>query len=219
MEQEIKIEQSEDLAYWVGLMQTDGCIYKRKECKSWVISFTIGTKSLPMLEKFKLLTKSMFGIDGKITKKSEGIWQYRVTVTKLLEVFRELGIKFGDPPKPPIWCQSSSETTGSYLAAVIDGDGDIRVKRPKYPQCVIRIHSGREQQDLIKSIEEILKCSISVTPRYRVVEYKGRIIKGLCFDLEFYVSSKSEDFIKTYVLPKMTIKHKVQKLSEFLSNN
>lgn len=222
MEKEIKIEPSEELAYWTGIAQSDGWLYheKRRERSSFEVGLRVGRRSLPMMLKFQRLSKTLFLRDAKITKvKYREAWDFAIGAKNLLHLFEKWDIRFGDPPKPPIWCLYEPRFFGSYLAGIIDGDGDIRIKRPKYPQCIIRIHSGRKQEDLSKAITELLRCSVYITPRRRIVEFKGRIIRGLCFDLEFCVSSKSSEFVRTYILPKMTLQHKSQKLSEFLSNN
>jgi len=49
--EEVKqLEPSEDLAYWVGVMQTDGSLVKWKD--EVCAKVGVGLNSLPMLEKF-----------------------------------------------------------------------------------------------------------------------------------------------------------------------
>lgn len=149
------------MAYWLGVMQTDGSLYKRSCSDSWKIGLGVADKSLPMLKKFSSLSKELFGMERKIIERGK-YWYYDVTVTKFMKIFQTLHLVFSDPPKPPEWCVSSLDLFGAYLAGVIDGDGDIRIRRPAYPQCAIRISSGSYQIDLRDAIERKLKCGVSV---------------------------------------------------------
>lgn len=64
MEQELRIEPSEELAYWIGAMQTDGSFwrYYRKEKHHFEFRLAMGvaTKSLPMLQKVAELSAKIF---------------------------------------------------------------------------------------------------------------------------------------------------------------
>ena len=215
MEKEFPL--SEDLAYWIGVVQTDGYFKKRKYKKrkgytGFFIKVRVSSKSLPMLRKFKQLSKKLFARDAIIYKdKNRDEFECTIGVKKLLDIFQNLDIDFSDPPTPCEWMKNP-EFFGPYLAGVIDGDGNVRIKRPKYPQCVIRIGSGSEQTELAESIREILNCSVSITPQERDSVLNERKIHGRWFDLEFYVSSKNFKFIQRCVLPHMTIHHKIEKL-------
>lgn len=53
MKEEMKIKISQNLAYWVGVMQTDGCLYKSKNSNSWNINIDVSEKSLDMLKNLQ----------------------------------------------------------------------------------------------------------------------------------------------------------------------
>lgn len=129
-------------------------------------------------------------------------------------------MKIKDPPRPPLWIIDRKHLAGAYLAGVIDGDGDIRIKRKKYPQCAIRITSSKPQLSLSKFIRFVLGCSVSITHMKRKVFIKmsRKFVNGEYYVLEFLVSSKNKDFIKRFVLPEISLKWKKEKLTKFLNN-
>lgn len=223
MEQEIKVEPSEDLAYWIGAIQTDGSLWKyyRKEKRHFEFRLAMGvaTKSLPMLQKVVELSAKIFKRYGKAYKRAtEDQWDYYIQVKQLLSVFERLDIRFGDPPKPPIWCLEKPRFFGAYLAGAIDGDGCVRVGRPKYPQCFVTITSGSRQIELSESIKEILKCSVFQKEFYqrRFVKSLGRIVEGKWCVLEFCVSAKTAKFILDFVVPHLQLIYKKERLEDFI---
>ncbi len=229
MEKEIKVEPSEDLAYWVGAVQSDGCLtkytvkrdkYRDKREIRIELSFHISSKSLPMLEKFKDVSEKIFDRHAQIWKVS-GREEYRfhITVKRLLPLFKLLDITLSSPFfTPPKWAFQEFRFFGAYLAGLIDGDGDIAVKRPKYPQCAITISSGSFQDILSKSITKILGCFVHQAKDFRISIMKdtGQIIRGTRHRLAFYVSSKTSRFILDFVTPHLQLEYKKKKLEEFI---
>jgi hypothetical protein len=136
-------------------------------------------------------------------------------VNSFLSLFEELDISFKDPPKPPNWAKN--ELFGAYLAGLIDGDGDVRITRPKYPQCVIRISSSKKQADLKEFIEKIMNCKVSINNHFRETKIGERTIKGRWSTLEFYVSSRNKEFIMKYVLPNIALEYKKNKILEYVN--
>ncbi len=62
--------KSTDLAYWVGVAQTDG-YFKRQFVKSkkvtrYFIRLDVGSPSIEMLNKFQSLSQKIFSIKGTI---------------------------------------------------------------------------------------------------------------------------------------------------------
>jgi len=217
----MKIEASEELAYWMGVVQSDGCfsIINRKYRKEsgYGISLGVGKKSLPMLYKFKELCKILFNRDSKINKsKNRESWNFKIGVKRLLPQFENLDISFKDPPKPPNLCINNPELFGAYLAGIIDGDGSIRIKRKKYPQCMIKITSGKSQNELAEFIRRFLTCAVSITFFEEERILNERVIHGKWYELEFLTSSKNYKFIKMHVLPNLTIPHKKERLKEYI---
>lgn len=220
MEQELKIEPSEELAYWVGVAQSDGCLYKyldRGKTVQFRIVFGVHLKSLPMLERFRDISKILLNRDGKIIKTKKVEWVYHIGVKSLLPYFDKLDIKFGKFI-PPAWTLEKSEFFGAYLAGIIDGDGTIGIKRPKYPQCLISITSGSVQVDLERAIKDIMKCSVFQMEHYqkRFIKTLGRIVEGKWWHLEFCVSSKTAEFVLEHILPHLQLEYKRKKLETFI---
>ena len=209
----MEIKPSKELAYWVGVVQSDGCLYGNR------IYLGVKSRSFPMLEKFAEISKIIFRTNNQIRQRSKsepGVRCFRFTVSKFISQLKNLDIKFGDPPKPPLWVTKKSEFFGAYLAGIIDGDGSIRIKRKKYPQCMVKITSGKRQDKLATSIKNFLNCAVSITSYKKDKILDGRIIKGKWYELEFLVSSKNCRFVKLYILPHLTIIHKKEILEEYI---
>ncbi len=217
----MKIKPSVELAYWTGVVQSDGSFQKyfnkRKKKISVNVYLTVSKKSLLMLKKFQKISKTVFSRKSKIFKlHKRNSYELHIGVKNFLKDFEKLNIIFGDPPFPPKWTLKNKKFFGAYLAGLIDGDGDVRIKRKKYPVCVIRITSGSLQAKLAKAIIHALRCAVSVTPKYREVKFKNYLIKGHFSQLEFLISKKNSVFIKNYILPQIQIKHKSNLLRGFL---
>ena len=106
---------------------------------------------------------------------------------------------------------------GAYLAGVIDGDGDIRLKIPQYPQCVIRINSGFYAENLLYSLKSKLNINTSILKQYNENTYEDRKISGYSYGLEFCVSSKNCDFFERYVLDNMSLFYKKDKITNHIN--
>jgi hypothetical protein len=213
MKSELEIKPSEELAYWVGVVQTDGCLSQNR------ISLAVKDVSLPMIEKFTKISQNIFHIQNTIKQRSRNevdVKFIRFSATKYLKYFKKLDIKFGDPPEPPSWIVQNSNFFGSYLAGVLDGDGCITITKSPYRRCLIRIISGEEQTILAKCIENILNCSTYFSHRKATKFFHNRKIRGSWVELGFTVSLKNYEFIKKFLLCNLAIVHKKEKLTNFI---
>lgn len=203
-----------------SVVQSDGCLieYKEKGRKKprHDVSLIVSEKSLPMLLKFRELSRELFKRNSKIWKLSKGnYWGMHIRVNNLLRIFEDADINFGDPPIPSHWIMKNDGFFGAYLAGVIDGDGNADIKRPKYPQLLIRITSGKSQTFLAKAIKQKLNCSVNIYHRVADKILRNQKIHGEWFELHFLVSSKNYKFVKRYVLPHVEISHKKDLLEGF----
>jgi hypothetical protein len=218
----MKIQTSEELAYWIGVVQSDGSFkkYLKKDRGRfrYEISLGVSHQSLPMLKKFQKLSKKIFNRNAKIFKlRNKNRWDFAIGIQSLLDTFKNLDIKFSDPPVPTKWVTENLLLFGAYLAGIIDGDGSIRIKRKKYPQCMVKITSGKSQNELANSIRNFLNCAVSITPYRGDRMLNGKIITGKWYELEFLVSSKNYKFVSSYILPNLTIVHKKEILEECIA--
>ena len=167
-----------------------------------------------MIKKFREIFNYYFNRNVSIQKdKNKNRFSFRTSINRLLTEFTQLEIL----PKnisPPQWIQNI-ELFGAYIAGLIDGDGNICIKRPKYPQCRIRITNERKQKELAFFIQKIFNCSTTLTPVKKDSVLNGRKIHGEAYDLEFYVSKKNIYYIKKFVYPYIQIKHKRKTLERF----
>lgn len=216
-----------ETAYWIGVLHSDGkrvCYYLQKNGKRylrWEVALEVSPNSFPMLERFVQIFETKFGRKLKIHRLSNGKYKVGTSVKRLIETFEELGIHFRGTAIPS-WMKDDTKSFGAYLAGRIDGDGDIRIKgrigklRPT-PQCVIRITDGSPQIELKSAIEKHLKCKALITKRSGKSIYKGRIINGEWYTLEFLVSRKNIEFIEQYIFPNLTIPHKRLKMKRYFA--
>jgi hypothetical protein len=209
MKSELDIKPSEELAYWIGVVQTDGCLNvyhdKRRNKTCMRISVDVGKKSLPMLEKFRNISETNLGSKIRIYKCKNEVFKCTLGAKKFTKIFKQLDINLSDPPTPPFWTLNNDEFFGAYLAGIIDGDGSINIIRQNL-KGRIRIFSQNKQDQLIKDIRNILNCSVNT-----------RFSNG-CYHLEFKISSKNYKFLKSFFLKHLTITHKRIKLENFLND-
>jgi len=98
----------------------------------------------------------------------------------------------------------------------LDGDGSIAIKRPRYPQCSIRISSGSKQFELAKFIRMVLKCSVWISSYKSKKKIGERISDCKWCDLEFLVSSKTYRFFKDFALPCIQLGYKKRLIESYI---
>lgn len=223
MIENLSLQPSEELAYWVGVVQSDGsfCSYVERSTGKIKCTISVGVseKSLKMLEQFGRLSFLLFKRKGSIFKsKTRKVFYSKIGVKNCIRIFQGLGIKFGDPPIPPIWTMQKPEFFGAYLAGLIDGDGTATIKRPKYPQCSIRISSGSKQLKLAEYIRNILKCSVWISSYKNKKRIDDKIYDCKWTDLEFLVSSKTYNFFINFILPYIQLDYKKDKIERYINS-
>jgi len=212
--------KKEDIAYFVGVLHSDGCIctYRFRNETRHRYLLEVGKKSLPMLKKVNDIFHEEFGRTLKIRKKlhknENPTFLIEVGITNLMDEFARLKIDKGDIAP---WIKKSRRFFCAYLAGVIDGDGDISIKRPQYPQCRVRIAAGEELSGLMELIRFHLKCSCNletaIISTYSLPRAKIKFSVG--YRHCFYLSWKNAKAFRKYVLPYVQIEHKRRKLREF----
>lgn len=219
MNKEIIIQPSEQLAYWIGLVQADGSVTKWTK-KTGKIKYYLEfcNNFLILIKEFQRGLQYLNRSSRYIRKINSNSFESKISVNSLLSTLDSLKIsrsrKYFEPPE---WVTNDQSFFGAYLGGIIDGDGDIRVK-PKTNQCVIRITSGHKEFILRELIKKFLKCSVTITKRHRKTFYRGRFINGKWFELEFLVSSKNLSFLLTYILPYIKLDYKREKLIKFIES-
>lgn len=214
--------KNENLAYWCGLVQADGYFKKKRQRgrDNYLIVFAVKDKIL--VEAFQKISASVLGRNTVIYKRRNlNLFVCEIGVTRLIPLFEALDVRFDNPPKPPKWILDDLRLFGAYLAGLIDGDGNVRIKRPEYLQCGIRITSGSRPKCLRASIKRMLGCGACITKRHNRSFFKkgNRIIEGSWYDLEFLVSSKTKDFIEQNVLPNIRLSRKSEPIRKFISDS
>ena len=210
---------SQELAYWIGLVQTDGSLVKwtRKNGKI-ENELHMETKSEILIKEFQK-GLNLLNRFPKYFKTKRGFFSCKAGVGSILFQIKTLRL-FSAKAKfrAPNFVLKDKAFFGAYLGGIIDGDGDIRTKNKKYPQCVIRITSGFKQEILMKLIKEFLICSVTDTKREgkRYLKKENRIINGSWHELEFSISSKNFYFISSFVVPNIKLPYKKEKISNFI---
>lgn len=216
---------NENIAYFIGVLHTDGCIYSFENVKRNNIQHRFrlqaSEKSLPMLEKVQEILIKEFGRKLKIhfdglNKYGTKIFSIQTSINRLKQRFFELGI---DKKSLPKWIEENTKMFFIYLAASIDGDGTVCVKRRKtYPQCTVRIISGKINEKLQKHIENNLNCSCWIEPMKRSKSsFSKRNIVG--YRHCFYVSSKNKEIFRKSVLPHIQLNYKRRIIENYIGNS
>jgi hypothetical protein len=214
-----------EIAYFIGVVQTDGSfsVYNVKKYNKIYKRADFGIQgsiaSLPMIVNFCRILDKYFDRRISISKVSRGMYDAHTSINTLLSLFKKLEI-LPRRLSVPSWTRNDVKLFGSYLAGLIDGDGDVRVKRPKYPQYAIRISSEENPHALREIIAKFFKCGVHFK-RYkkRGIFPDGRIVIGHCYELEFYITYKNILNIKRYILPYITIKHKKELIKKAIQAN
>lgn len=138
---------SPELAYWIGFVQTDGCVYYNKERHVHTIAFQIHKRDRSLLERFKkyfeVTTTIMDGLLSQYSQLPVLIgWRFG---NKIVAMFlKSIGIKteeiLKNIPTKYFW---------HFLTGVFDGDGTA-CDKGHYQFCI----TG--QEDFIKRLAEKL---------------------------------------------------------------
>ena len=213
------LTKTEELAYWLGIVQTDGCYNEYFDKKKNRVVYRIimnVTKSLPMLVKFQEINRKLFNRKSNIYKKTTGSYESKIYVKEYLDEFNKMDFHFKDISKIPSWITENLEYFGAYVAGIIDGDGHILIRRPACPQCLVSITSGIKPEELKKIVMHKFNCSVNITTEEGISFISGREIVGHWHTLEFYISSKNSNLIEKYILPWIIMPHKKEKIERFL---
>lgn len=188
------------------------------------VVYTIQIKSCFMIDEKKLITSEFTYFVGamqgdgsygtyvnSVNKKFRTCLMIsavdREMVEKCARTFNRLKITFSDPPNPPNWIIANPKLFGAYIAGLIDSDGNVCIKRKKYPQCRVKIISGSPQENLRNAIEKNLNCKVSLENVGRIVEeWGGRWYPG--FNLVFLISKKNWYVTRNNILPFISIPRK-----------
>ena len=223
--QELSKFYTTDFAYWIGVVQSDGYFKKQFVKKTgkilYYIALHIGKKSLPMQKKFKIISRKLFNRKGGsyvYTSPEKQIrYMYQFSCKEFLNLFEYFSIRLVDPPTPPKFIRKDNRLFGAYLAGMIDGDGDVRVCRPKYPQCKVRISGRCCPHALISTIKDIMGCKVNHRKRVALKNIRGREFIGTTYIIEFYVSKKNITFINEKVMPHLALAYKKAILQKYIN--
>jgi hypothetical protein len=209
-----------ELSYMIGVIQGDGCLYeystKYKGRNENRVILKLNAKDLEMVMKVRDIFDKKFKRKNRICKNANGMYDFHSRVKTLLEQLHDLSINFkNDPPIPPTFVRNDIKLFGPYLAGLIDSDGDVRIKRPKYPQCAVRINSGHPQTELKKYIEKNLNCKANIS---EMKTWNNRWKRwNHEFRLEFLISSRNFKIFRKFILPFIQIPRKKMKIKEYLN--
>jgi len=216
---------NENISYFIGVLHTDASIYvfhnKKRDSVQHRFRLEVGEKSLPMLKKTRRILKFEFNRNLKVYfegKNEYGTKMFclQTSINKLLPLFKELKI---DKHTVPSYILSDTKLFGAYLAGLIDGDGDVCIKRPKYPQCRIKITSEHKSHLLIDMIRKHMNSGAWIEKTYGYVTLpRGKVVKPNAFRHCFYLSPKNVQNFMKFVYPHIQIFHKKLIIEKFLLN-
>lgn len=205
------IKITEDIAYFIGVLHSDGYIYifndKKRNRRQIRIGLEISIKSITIGLKFKNILLNYFGKSVNLRQRpNKTMLNLQTSINKFWNIFENWS-----NGKIPEGIKNDKVLFGAYLAGLIDGDGYIQIKNNLkdrvVPQCVIRIASDCPLEDVKRLIENHIKCSVHF-------EF-DRKSKGV--NTSFYVSKKSIGFVKNYIYPHLVMPHKLHSLERFFN--
>ena len=200
---------NQNLAYFIGVIHSDGCFYKfkdkiKKRIQIRLILY-VGEKSIPMSIKFKKILFEQFDRNVNIRKvPNKESYVIQTSINKLWPIFKNWN-KNIIPPQ----IKKESNLFGAYLAGLIDGDGHIKIKKNEnsrtIPQHVIKIASDRKLKELKKLIELHFNCSVHFENDKR----------SKAFNTCFYISKKNIKMIMKNTFPHLVLQHKKQRIKNY----
>ena len=213
---EIVIKPSRELAYFVGVLHSDGCIYtwndKKHHRKVNVLLINVGKLSLPMLFKVQKIFKQVFKRDIKILNHKYDTLVFDAKINRLMPFFKELEIIKNGIPE---WIKSNKIFFCSYLAGLIDGDGNVKITKPRYKQCRVTIISG-DKLNLKRLIMKYLKCKMWIEQINKPSTLpSGKKILPNAKRYCFCVSSKNMSTFRKHVYSEMQILHKRRTIENY----
>lgn len=200
----------ENIAYFIGVLHSDGCIYvfndKKRNRKQIRLSLMVGCKSIPMAIKFQKILLEYFGKTVNLRKiPNKNAYSIQTSINRVWHIFQHW-----DNYNLPDNIKNSKKLFGAYLAGIIDGDGTVKIKHNKdrvIPQYVVKIASDCPLQEIKFLIGRYLTCSV-------YFEYDHNK-KGNGVNTCFYLSKKNVDSVKHIVYPHIELLHKKERLEKY----
>lgn len=201
---------NEDLAYFIGVLHSDGCIYnfynKKRDRLQIRLILSIASISIPMALKFKEILFNHFNRTVNLRKRpNKNLYVIQTSINKDWHIFEKWAKQ-----KIPSEIKSNPLLFSAYLAGIIDGDGHIQIKHNiqdrVIPQCVIKITSGYPLIDIKVLLKQYFNCDTHFT-----YEKRSKAVYTC-----FYVSNKNILLVERYILPHLIISHKINILNTFL---
>lgn len=195
------MQNGSDYYYMLGVLHSDGCIYKFKS--KLRLNLTVGIKSKNMIEKFTRIFNELYG-------RTCSYRQSRVGSRLMLQTsINSISKKIKKNEDAIDLSNLLDLEFGAYLAGVIDGDGHIKVKSSKCrknPQCMIRIFSDHFLVNLANEIEKRMGCKVHC--------FKDK--RSCCYETCFYVSSKNFHYMAQNVACNLVLLHKKERLDNHI---
>lgn len=201
------MEIDENLAYFIGVLQSDGCIYtfhdKARGSTRLRLNLTVAKKSLAMSSRFQEILWDYFQRKVNIRKSpSSGLYIIQTSINKIsfIEDWKR---------KIPEVVKCNSSLFGAYIAGMIDGDGYVKYKKRlgQIYACEIRISAGKPLTKLATLIRNHLQCGCNIQ-----MDINER---GIGFSVCFLISRKNAKFIREYILPYLRIPYKIDRTQKF----
>lgn len=151
---------SEYKAYFLGLIITDGCIYK-KNSRQNLVSLTIKEEDKYILETFKKCIKS----NKYITSDRRGCYSINILSNKMVKDLEKYGIGENKSLNTVFPRNIDKELYPHLIRGIIDGDGSISFysrSGRKVHRKAVRLCQGNEQ--FLKDIVYFLYKNVGIIP-------------------------------------------------------
>ena len=168
---------SEEKAYFLGLLISDGNVFKDKTGRQASISITLDLKDEYILQKFK----EVLNVNTSISKDGRGCGQIAIRSNLMADDLKQYGVV---PRKSYItYLPKINDTYMSHLIrGILDGDGSILAKlSPKQDGHNRYLHSisfcGSHQ--LMKDIAEYLYNNLQLKQPIQVYDYQDKNLSDI----------------------------------------
>jgi len=172
-----------DLAYIIGVIFGDGCIFSQTRGKfgnrsRYGIQITESEEFLMQVVSPKL--KHIFGIQSLSLVKGDGDWYSLILHSKVVHTFLKNVIKIPDGRKKwkliiPQLVRQNSELTGAFLRGLFDTDGGISKVSSTKPALSLSQADDRFLEEVKKML---IKLGISFGGPYKSGSHRGHELKS-----------------------------------------
>jgi len=180
---------SEEKAYFLGFLITDGCVRKRKDKNSYEIKLKLHKKDTAILEKFK----KVLGFDGPVKFYKDGTASLSLISKKMYDDLGKLGVV----ERKTFICyipEIDTQFNRHLLRGIFDGDGCVGKK-----QAVLTTGSEKFANDFCDTVSKfggkVLKYKINNTYKLVLTKKQSNFLEYMYEDCSYVLERKRNSYL------------------------